>query len=507
MTDDLAAAFRGVWDRLRELAGTDPALRDRLRELAGALVKLTDGPPAAAPACADPPPPCTGPPISEAPERTPPVMSFLPAPAAAPDAAPAPALPQPLHVSDADLPVIEARCRLKAEAARWAATRHRKLRAGADFFTDVEPHDRGLIAQAKALPDCFLWMCHRDAPVPSDLSLYDDLAGCFDATADAAALLRALLTQPADDDAFDPALDLAAEAQSALRVAVALLERNVDNDQLKLFIWLRETAAERRVLIRRYMRREDPAEPAGWADLRERIGRHGERLRRGRDREKRRRSLFNQARYHLKRVQAEPRGDHDHDWRKIVEVVETLVDEGLPPSNVELRDFLLPVLEDVPEAVEFPKNVQLVAREIDRFLSSRPAEPESESAPPPTGEVCRARELLQGKSLVLIGGDRRPAAAEALEAAFGLRELIWIETREHQTHVVFESYVAREDVAVVALAIRWSSHGFGEVKEFCDRYGKPLVRLPAGYSPNQVAYHVVRQIGDRLGERSAVAAG
>src|SRR5205085_7156576 len=104
-------------------------------------------------------------------------------------------------------------------------------------------------------------------------------------------------------------------------------------------------------------------------------------------------------------------------------------------------------------------------------------------------------------------GERRPSAVDALAQAFGLRELIWIETREHQTHAVFEPYVARDDVAAVVLAIRWSSHGFGEVKEFCDKYGKPLVRLPAGYSPNQVAYHLLRQVGDRLGIRSAAVAG
>jgi hypothetical protein len=79
-----------------------------------------------------------------------------------------------------------------------------------------------------------------------------------------------------------------------------------------------------------------------------------------------------------------------------------------------------------------------------------------------------------------------------------LSELVWVETREHQTHAVFESLVARPDVAVVVLAIRWSSHGFGEVKAFCDNYGKPLVRLPAGYNPNSVALHIMDQVGQRL---------
>src|SRR5262249_32543970 len=62
----------------------------------------------------------------------------------------------------------------------------------------------------------------------------------------------------------------------------------------------------------------------------------------------------------------------------------------------------------------------------------------------------------------------------------------------------FEPYVARPDVAVVVLAIRWSSHSFGEVKEFCDQYGKPLGRLPGGYNPNQVALQILGQCSERL---------
>jgi hypothetical protein len=86
--------------------------------------------------------------------------------------------------------------------------------------------------------------------------------------------------------------------------------------------------------------------------------------------------------------------------------------------------------------------------------------------------------------------------------AFGLRELIWVEGRD-QTYQDFEPDVARPEVAAVLLAIRWSRHGFGEVKAFCDKYDKPLVRLPGGYSPNLVAHHILSQIGERLAQRSA----
>ena len=52
--------------------------------------------------------------------------------------------------------------------------------------------------------------------------------------------------------------------------------------------------------------------------------------------------------------------------------------------------------------------------------------------------------------------------------------------------------------APVLLAIRWSSHSFGDVRQFCERHGKPLVRLQAGYHPNQVALQIVSQCSGRL---------
>jgi hypothetical protein len=100
---------------------------------------------------------------------------------------------------------------------------------------------------------------------------------------------------------------------------------------------------------------------------------------------------------------------------------------------------------------------------------------------------------------VLIGGIRRRGPQRLLKTALGLAELIWIETKEHQSITAFEPAVARPEVSLVLLAIRWTSHVFGEVKQFCDRYGKPLVRLPGGYSPNQVAAQILAQSSGQLG--------
>jgi hypothetical protein len=231
----------------------------------------------------------------------------------------------------------------------------------------------------------------------------------------------------------------------------------------------------------------------------ERIHQFDERIKKVKNRDKVQRSYFKKIQYHLKRIQTEPQDEHKHDWRTIIDTIDKLVIDGLPPSNRELRDVLLPIIDEIPDDIELPKNVALVVREIDRFVSTRPPKPDPAANEAQTEDVRRARELLNGKAMVMIGGERRPLAADALTDALGLSELLWVETREHQTHAVFEPLVARDDVAAVILAIRWSSHGFGEVKEFCDKYGKPLVRLPAGYNPNQVAFHLLSQVGDRLG--------
>ena len=82
-----------------------------------------------------------------------------------------------LIAAESDLQVIEARCRLKAEGARWAAARQRSLQDGANFYTEIEPKDREIISKAKGLEDCFLWMNHSSAPIPANPRLWDDVAG------------------------------------------------------------------------------------------------------------------------------------------------------------------------------------------------------------------------------------------------------------------------------------------------------------------------------------------
>lgn len=176
-----------------------------------------------------------------------------------------------------------------------------------------------------------------------------------------------------------------------------------------------------------------------------------------------------------------------------------MVTEGTPPSSREIRESLLPILEDLPELEDSPPGFKLVLREIDPYLATRSRGPVGAAFTEPSTEVRRAAELLSGQSVVLIGGIRRPQAQEALRTTLGLKKLIWIRTRENQSIRGFEAVVARPEVALVLLAIRWSSHAFGDVKQFCDQYGKPLVRLPGCYNPAQVAAQILAQSSGQLG--------
>jgi hypothetical protein len=401
---------------------------------------------------------------------------------------------------DADLKLIAARCRLKAEGCRWAATRRRRLAEGADYRREIEPRDTDIIARAKRLPQCFLWMCHPDGPQPADLTLYELAANNFDVLADMLLVMHEVHDKlsPSSEE-FAQALDLLAEAQSAVRAAVFRLEdRRIDTDQQYVFNWIKATAASEQIFIRRYMRVDDPADPTQWPSLQSRIEALDARVKEHLERDKLRRKLLGKVRHKASVFAAAPAAEQAVLGQEIIQIVNDLVEGGLAPSNPELREPLLPIIDDLPQPQTPAPYYERVVREIDQYLAAIATEKDQAPAREPSPAVQEVARLLEGKAVVLIGGDRRPASERALVEAFRLSELIWVEAREHTSITRFEPYIARPDVALVLLAIRWSSHSYSEVIEFCNRFGKPLVRLPGGYNPNQVAVQILEQGSDRL---------
>lgn len=397
-----------------------------------------------------------------------------------------------------DLAVLAQRCVVKKEGALWAAERQRHALQGIRNDPELDRQRMKLIEYAQALPDCYLWMCQREGPTMVDALAFEELAGCFEATMVVVLLLNDIINDDnTDEDFLEPALTLAGEAQAMLRNAVSAVNGTVDSDQVKLFQWLKATTNYYRIYIRDFMSKWTAVKPETWPDLKRRVEELTVRIDELKQTIKQREKLFGKVRHRRRVIQAAPGQELLEDWQRLMEAVNGLVESGLPPSSVELREQLLPVLDQMPDGLEVPKNFQLVLREIDRFLAKRAPSTETVEATAPIAEVLQVRSLLRDQTVVLIGGERRQAAASALCTAFELKELIWIEGHD-QTYTDFEPHVARTEVSVVLLAIRWSRHGFGEVKEFCDRYNKPFVRLLGGYNPNQVAHTILNQIGQRL---------
>ncbi len=386
---------------------------------------------------------------------------------------------------------LAASCRARAEAARWAAERQHRLRERVEPPDESAPTDPLIRAWADQLTDAFYWASADDPSGMPDLGPLDQVGGCFEALAEALLLVRASLPRRGE---LEKDLPLLAEAQSAVRQALRRLRAADDPDQLAAYEVVRETAARHRIFLKRFLRSDDLARPEAWPGLLSRIEansgsgpqaqRHQQRL----------------ARLRPQLESLSTQGDAEAAWRSIFATVDEAVGEGIAPSRREFRELLLPHIDDLPEGLDMPPGFRLVLREIDRYLATRPSPAPSSTVQAPTSEVGEAARRLAGRSAVLIGGLRRPQAQQALRLALGLEELVWIGTREHQSIRGFEPAIARPEVALVLLAIRWSSHAFGDVKVFCDRHGKPLVRLPGGYGPNQVAAQILAQCGDRLGD-------
>jgi hypothetical protein len=399
-----------------------------------------------------------------------------------------------------DLGLASIRCRLKADGMRWAVERRRRMTAHLDFAEHIAPRDRDIIAAAKATPNCFLWMNAADFVPPADFALCDRVADWYEALAEVLQAVRRLQDEETPRPAvMEQGVYLLAEGQSALRAAIAPVATVVDSDQIAIFNWLKEFAARERVFIRRHMRVDDVADPAAIVGFRERVGEFAKLVDTESARKKATKKLFNKLKYVAGLIIKDPETAAEQ-WEIEFEVIAHLLAEGIAPSDKEIRDSLLPALDYLPEDLEIPDGAKLVFRELDRYLATiDEASGEETRSAGPSEEVASVRELLEGRTVMLIGGDRREGSERALRDAFCLGALDWFVTSEqHQSVADFESHVSRPETALVLLAIRWSRHAYGDVRHLCEKHGKPLVWLPGGYNPNQVAAQIMKQSSDRL---------
>ncbi|MHC4875837.1 MAG: hypothetical protein ACYTGL_05015 [Planctomycetota bacterium] len=282
--------------------------------------------------------------------------------------------PRYSDVSDVDIPLIVQRCRLKAEGTRWAVERDEMLRDGADFAADVRPVDAEIIEQAKALPNCFLWM---NQPRNDTWTRADDyllVADCFDTLADTLDAMFAAM-ESGNAEQFMEAVLLVAEAQSAVRCAVAQVETHADSDQQQTYHWLRNRASQDRFYISRFMRISDPADPEECDDVSQRA----QKLRSAIEKSSSSEAAGNQTlRVRLKLLAGLLSSQESEDWDEAIEAMDGICSEDYQPILPELCQLLLPFEAEL-KTLDLPAPVsrllaELASQEPDEGAESHSAD-------------------------------------------------------------------------------------------------------------------------------------
>ncbi len=454
------------------------------------------------------PTPVAEPPVIEVPRQLPKSAAYVPlkigdqtlqikVPGTSPELAaarrsidvPAPATEQGDEWHAPDLATIVERCELKAEACGVAIDRR------AARNTDDEPRQieriRLLIARGKALVGCYIWQVNPHKPLPSDDALRS-IAENYTNLARAARLVQRV---PATaGERRKSALSLLAEAQSALRVALEESSwlTSADQDQSDAYQLLTDFTKYEGVFLPRFMRLDDPGDPAQWTDLRSRLDAAAAHEDAIESRGKKSNALLNKLAYHIKRIINEPETDTAGDWLKVDETLGELGKFGITTADPRVADRLAVARPRLPATPDLPR-VRAALTE-----THEPDEPEEEREY--SESVARVRELLEGSRIVLIGGEPREDATRRIERAFGLSECEWTTAREHASSAPLEAPIRRADTRLVLILIGLTSHQHVEdVSAWCVKHGKPLVRLPGkGYNPERIAAEVLDQASGKL---------
>lgn len=217
------------------------------------------------------------------------------------------------------------------------------------------------------------------------------------------------------------------------------------------------------------------------------------------------RKHLNELLFHLRRLAAGEQDDHH--WRKVLEAARQEMDEGQATAKDAAAVVEAALERRLPAqySVVLRRLEQAAAQSADSAAKAAASRGKSRGAAevdPAAAAIREVAALLHRRAVLVIGGLTRPEHVASLREAFGLAELLWPSTRENDARVeAFEPLIARADVAVVLLLIRWSRHGYGEVATLCERFDKPLIRVPAGYNPAQLAPLILEQGGRRLREQ------
>lgn len=400
-----------------------------------------------------------------------------------------------------DLALVEKRCRLKAESCLLFIERRAAM---GDPVREPELIQRvnEIIARAKSMRDCFLWVLWRDRSQPDDASL-TRIAACYTALADAASLVHFCDGNADAATAADnlEALQTLAEANSAMRIALeSTWLSSPDMDQDEVHKWLRRETAVRRILIPRHMRLDDPADPASAPVVSERTKAVRARIEQRLGARKSIQSLIAQVRYHAKNLQRNAELYSEHDCRKVAEALERLSALGVEPDDRRVTQHLAAIDPDRFLAeVDSAEAIRAWFEELAPEEEDDSGEDEPDLGRAWSDRVAQVRTRLQGTTVVVVGGERRQSAVDRIREAFGLADVEWVRLSEHGSGEGMRAPIGRPETSLVLVLVKLAGHlHVDEARFYAQKSGKPCVLLTAGYNPEQIAFAVIQQSPDSL---------
>lgn len=400
--------------------------------------------------------------------------------------------------AEVDLGLVIKRSRLKAESCRLFIDRRQAV---GDPIREPAMIERvsEIIAQAKAMPDCFLWVLWRERSQPDDEELRR-ITLCYEALAEAASLVQFCDENADSVNSHDnhEALQLLAEANSALRIALQVTWLTApDVDQDEVHMWLRRETAVRRIHIPRYMRLDDPGDPDNAPSVIERSRALRSRIEQRAKSRKTVQELISQVRYHSRNLQ-KANGTYDpHDCRKIAEALEQLTQLGIDVDDRRITEHLARLDADRLLALVDPQESVRTWFAAALPGEAEDAETEEEEDEPTrvwSERVAQVRQMIQGTTVVLVGGERRQQAMDRIREAFNLADVEWVRLSEHGSGESMRAPIGRPETSLVLVLVKLAGHlHVDEARLYAQKSGKACVLLKAGYNPEQIADAVLQQ--------------
>lgn len=309
-------------------------------------------------------------------------------------------------------------------------------------------------------------------------------------------------------------LSLIAESQSAVRIEALHAGLAANPEQETAFRWLRHTCSpeEQGIMIQRFMRLDDPADPAGHADLQRRILHFCRPIQQSIQNHKNLNELRRCRDNILSDSQKAPDEPHLELWLQIDSLTSSLVRNGIRHNDARLREILSPVIDFLPEhsteeieneaasGIEFSSELQIVAESIADYLKQQNYDvPEDSQTELPVSEnLQRARQLLGNKVMVIIGGVCKPHAKQRLLKGLQLKEVRWLTARKQDKVSAFRPQLT--GASLVVLITKIIGHKHNDVREMCDELNIPYAqtRQGSGYSVNQLVSTILDQASERL---------